>query len=104
MAVDVVMAVVLADVDLASLDSSQGFKIDGAATLDYVGTSVSSGDINGDGLAEVIIGASGADPFGRQDAGEVYVIWGTNTQGNHWNRHHIVAVKLMDGVYIDFHC
>ena len=84
MAVDVVMAVVLADVDLASLDSSQGFRIDGAATVDYAGTSVSSGDMNGDGLAEVVVGAGKGNPSGRTDAGTVYLIWGTttNTQGN----------------------
>lgn len=86
------------------MSSSQGFKIDGAADTDLAGWAVSSADVDGDGLADFIVAADQADPFGRPDAGEVYVIWGTNTQGNHWNRHHIVAVKLMDGVYIDFHC
>ena len=44
---------------------------------DYSGFSVSAaGDVNGDGLADVIIGAYGADPDGRDYAGESYVVFG----------------------------
>ena len=64
------------DVDLASLGSS-GFRIDGAAAGDSSGDSVASaGDINGDGRADVIVGASGASPFSRTGAGSSYVIYG----------------------------
>ena len=64
------------NVDLASLGSS-GFRIDGAAAGDSSGDSVApAGDINGDGRADVIVGASGASPFSRTGAGSSYVIYG----------------------------
>ena len=53
-------------IDLASLSATDGFRIDGAATDDFSGGSVSfSGDVNNDGIADMIIGAWGADPNGR---------------------------------------
>jgi hypothetical protein len=67
----------LSDIDLASLTASQGFKISGGAAGDSAGNSVSdAGDVNGDGIADLIVGAVGADPFGRPGAGETYVIYG----------------------------
>ena len=50
------------DIDLASLTSTQGFKILGAASNDYSGGSASVGDFNGDGYNDIIIGAFGASP------------------------------------------
>jgi len=51
--------------------------ITGEGTGDNCGYSVSSvGDINGDGLADLIVGASGADPGARTDAGRAYVVFG----------------------------
>lgn len=73
---------VLSDVDLAFLNSSQGFKIEGAAVGDHAGYKVRAIDVDGDGLAEIIIGAEGFNRWsGGVDAGAVYVIWGTNTEG-----------------------
>ena len=67
----------LSDIDLASLTASQGFKISGGAAGDTAGNSVSdAGDVNGDGIADLIVGAVGADPLGRPGAGETYVIYG----------------------------
>jgi hypothetical protein len=49
----------------------------GADTNDYSGSSVFSGDINGDGYDDVIIGANNADPASGASAGETYVIFGS---------------------------
>ena len=58
--------------ELSSLDGSNGFVINGIDGFDRSGSSVNSaGDVNGDGLADLLIGASGADP-----AGESYVVFG----------------------------
>ncbi len=63
-------------VDLANLGNA-GFRIDGIDAGDYSGISVSgAGDVNGDGLADLIVGASGADPGGDSRAGESYVGFG----------------------------
>jgi hypothetical protein len=56
---------------------SGGFAIDGQTTSDYSGQAVSNaGDVNGDGLADLIVGANGADPAGGADAGRSYVVFG----------------------------
>ena len=68
-----------ATVDLANLGSG-GFRLDGIEVDDYSGTSVSgAGDVNGDGLADLIIGAFGADPDDNSDAGESYVVFSNST-------------------------
>ena len=63
--------------DLTDLDASQGFVIQGDATGDYAGISVSAaGDVNGDGFGDMIVGARGSDEGGG-NAGMAYVIFGT---------------------------
>ena len=54
--------------------------LNGAAAGDYSGNSVASaGDVNGDGRADVIVGAPYADPSSRNLAGSSYVIYGFGT-------------------------
>jgi hypothetical protein len=61
-------------IDLAALTTSDGFRIDGATPADRLGWSVSdAGDVNGDGIADVIIGAP------TSDAGRAYVVFGQAT-------------------------
>lgn len=67
-----------ASLNVADLDGSNGFKLNGINGIyDLSGTSVSSaGDINGDGFDDIIIGAPSADPNGQEDSGESYVVFG----------------------------
>ena len=68
-------------VELSSLDGSDGFVINGIDAGDISGQSVSSaGDVNGDGVADLIIGAFGADPNGG-NSGESYVLFGGGSVG-----------------------
>ena len=65
--------------ELSSLDGGNGFVLNGIDVRDSSGGSVSSaGDINGDGIDDIIIGARGADPNGSA-SGESYVVFGRNT-------------------------
>ena len=62
--------------DIATGDGSAGFRLDGENRQDYSGRSVSSGDVNGDGYDDIIIGAYLADPNGNTDSGSTYVVFG----------------------------
>ena len=63
--------------NLSRLNGRNGFRIDGVAASDQSGISVSSaGDINGDGVDDLIIGADSADPNGNTYSGSSYVVFG----------------------------
>ncbi|MGV6876647.1 DUF4214 domain-containing protein [Pseudochelatococcus sp. B33] len=69
----------LTDIDLASLAATQGIVIRGLEWGHRVSVSVSgAGDVNGDGIADIVIGAEGANAEGRMRAGATYVIYGKN--------------------------
>ena len=72
-----------AEFQLASLrggDGSAGFVLTGIRTYDESGNSVrAAGDVNGDGIGDVIVGAAASDPNGRTGAGESYVVFGRDT-------------------------
>jgi hypothetical protein len=69
-------------VDLAALGAG-GFQIDGVAITDNAGAAVSgAGDMNGDGLMDVLVGAPEADNNGRNMSGSAYVVFGKATSAN----------------------
>jgi hypothetical protein len=70
------------DIDLASGIGARGVAIRGAVTGDLAGFSVNSaGDVNGDGLDDLMIGAPQNDAGGA-DAGAAYLIYGSTSYGN----------------------
>ena len=63
-------------VDLGTLTTTQGFVLEGTAANDYSGKdAVLTDDINGDGLDDLLIGASGASN-GAAFSGSAYLIFG----------------------------
>ena len=68
-------------INLSDLNGTNGFTINGIDASDGSGVSVSSaGDVNGDGIDDLIIGANGANPDGNSLAGESYVVYGSDTR------------------------
>ena len=65
----------VSSISLGNLNGTNGFKMSGVSNNDYAGDSISAGDINGDGIGDVLIGAYGA-PAGVMQ-GAVYVVFGS---------------------------
>ncbi|MEW5807678.1 MAG: thrombospondin type 3 repeat-containing protein, partial [Acidobacteriota bacterium] len=56
--------------------------ISGGSSGDYAGRKVAAGDFNGDGYADMAIGAIGADDGSESDVGKVFMILGSATPGS----------------------
>ena len=64
------------NLELSSLDGTNGFRVSGVAANDFSGDAVSTaGDVNGDGVDDLLIGAHAADPNG-DGSGASYVVFG----------------------------
>ncbi|MGH9893463.1 MAG: integrin alpha, partial [bacterium] len=65
-----------ANINLGALNGTNGFRLSGVAARDESGSAVSTaGDVNGDGVDDVLIGAPNADPNGGY-SGASYVVFG----------------------------
>ena len=68
-------------IKLNGLTAGQGYRIDGAAAGDQLGTSLAGvGDQTGDGIRDLAIGAAASSPNGRAGSGEVVVVPGQANQ------------------------
>ena len=71
----------LAGVNLADLAPVDGFRLDGESDYDHAGASVAgAGDLNGDGFADLLVGAPD-DGTGGSNAGAAYVVFGAPAPG-----------------------
>ena len=81
------------NLELSALDGTNGFRLSGAAFDDYSGVAVSTaGDVNGDGIDDLLIGASGADPNADR-SGASYVVFGGAGVGSGGN----LELSALDG-------
>jgi len=61
---------------LGGLDGTNGFLVRGLHKDDYCATVANAGDVNHDGISDILISAFLADPDGRAQAGQAYVVFG----------------------------
>jgi len=83
--------------ELSSLDGTNGFVIAGVNRDDKSGRVVSSaGDVNGDGVNDLLIGADLADPNGSS-SGESYVVFGNSSTAGFGSRLELSNLNGVDG-------
>ena len=83
-----------ASFDLKTLDGGNGFAVctTEASTLS-LGSAAAMVDINGDNLADLVLGAPGASPGNKPSAGSVFVVYGKSELPAQFN------INLLDGSY-----
>jgi hypothetical protein len=63
-------------INLDELDGTDGLAFKGVNAYDFSGNSISSVDINGDGLSDLVFGTPYGDPDDKTNAGSTYVVYG----------------------------
>jgi VCBS repeat-containing protein len=61
--------------DGAAISGTNGYRVGGATAGDRLGAAVAVGDLNGDGIGDLVIGAPGADANGT-NSGAIYIVYG----------------------------
>ncbi len=85
-------------IEVYTLNGSNGFALYGVAASDGAGGPVSrAGDVNGDGFADLIVGAASADLNGVTDAGQGYVVYGRHSFGASLDLGSLLAANGGDG-------
>lgn len=70
---------------LDELDGINGFRLQSAGIGDLVGSFVSGGDINSDGIADIVVGGAGAADIGSEPRGLTFVLFGKDqTRGERY--------------------
>jgi glycosylphosphatidylinositol phospholipase D len=65
------------EIDLDALSGTNGFRLDGALARDALGASVApAGDLNGDGIGDMIVGAKRIGDYAPEEPGRCYVVFG----------------------------
>ena len=78
-------------ISLSHVNGSNGFRLEGTAESDYAGSAVSSpGDIDGDGVDDLLIGVFRYDSDGIWESGAAFVVFGGTDN--------IAALDAADGV------
>ena len=86
-------------IDVSDLDGGNGFALVGQTDTN-TGWSVSgTGDINGDGMDDLVVSAPLADPAGKADAGRVYVVYGRATSFP--SSLELDQISSADGYFVD---
>jgi hypothetical protein len=82
-------------VDLSTLDGKNGLTIINSNDKnDNLGYSISNaGDINGDGIQDIIIGSPLSDPNDQSNAGNSYIVFGNNNSSAN-----IIDISTLDGI------
>ena len=87
--------------DFDNPGNTEGFRIEGAHTYDDAGSSVSNvGDVNGDGLGDVLVGSPRADYQGSE-SGSSYVIYGKSDNTTKVRLADVGTTGNTDGFRID---
>ncbi len=86
-----------------TLEGAEALRIYGADAVDRLGRSVAAGNLNGDGMSDLLLAATGGDGSGdaTEDAGEIYVIYGRPSLRGALDLAHQAADIVIEGLDVD---